>query len=705
MRYVVYFVLLFFSVSLNSQTVWVQTNGPYSGHLSYITKNGQGHLFAISENYYLFRSKDSGANWAKIASKISSIAFDSDNNYYLGTTSGEVSLFDTNMNFIKTTRKPNFMDMHVESIDIDANENIYVEVFFGGLHLSTDKGISWVDIFANNFQQLSFDSNSVVIMTFGGKSINRSINMGTDWTIIQISDDSYLRGIYFSSYNKIFNNFIAVGRGNIVYISNDLGLTWLPMEDSIPINWVEAVLIDENGDAYIGGDSLVCRSTDGGYTWTKLDGFPKVRGQSLVKQGDMIFTATWSNGVVAYDISKNSGEKKNNGIINSNVHQIAINQKANVFASTASGIYRTTNSGNYWEQLELPISSDVESTAILASKSGNLFASSEHGVLISKDDGQSWSIVDNMETYPEITTCFAESDDGRIYAGNHYLHYSDDKGESWQSIDLKIDEIASIATYQNKYVLVGSANDGVFFSEDKSISFRKLPLDVPENTQNHVNFNSEGIIFISMNAWQGGDAVFRSMDFGNTFTTLDSPNGGVRFLKIDNNDILYYSPNHRIIHSFGKYNLIYYSTNNGDIWLPLNDESIYPIFIKNMAFGKNNNAYIGTLNDGVYKTDFLANVNSELIQNPVDFSIFPNPATEYIEISSHTINPTVNRRVDEGSEIKIYNTLGECVRNLTPPAHPSTGSGSGNLRVDISHLPRGVYYLRIGSRTRMFVKM
>jgi hypothetical protein len=86
MRYLVCLVLLLFSVSLNAQTVWVQTNGPYSGRLSYITKNGQGHLFTISENYYLFRSKDNGANWTKIASKISSIAFDSDDNYYLGTT-------------------------------------------------------------------------------------------------------------------------------------------------------------------------------------------------------------------------------------------------------------------------------------------------------------------------------------------------------------------------------------------------------------------------------------------------------------------------------------------------------------------------------------------------------------------------------------------------------------------------------------------
>ncbi|MCO5251222.1 MAG: T9SS type A sorting domain-containing protein [Candidatus Kapabacteria bacterium] len=128
-----------------------------------------------------------------------------------------------------------------------------------------------------------------------------------------------------------------------------------------------------------------------------------------------------------------------------------------------------------------------------------------------------------------------------------------------------------------------------------------------------------------------------------------------------------------------------------------------------------------TLNDFKYLTSYFWRVglrhNKKMIWSPtwnfttlnnvsvsesnsVSF-IHPNPASEYIEINA-AINPTVNRGVDETAEIKIYNTLGECV-NLT--RLPSTGSGSGNLRIDISHLSRGVYYIRISSRTQMFVKM
>jgi hypothetical protein len=81
-----------------------------------------------------------------------------------------------------------------------------------------------------------------------------------------------------------------------------------------------------------------------------------------------------------------------------------------------------------------------------------------------------------------------------------------------------------------------------------------------------------------------------------------------------------------------------------------------------------------------------------------NISIYPNPASEYIEINA-AINPTVNRRVDEGSEVKIYNTLGECVITV------ETRHAVSLQRIDVSHLPRGVYYIRIGKQTQMFVKV
>lgn len=91
----------------------------------------------------------------------------------------------------------------------------------------------------------------------------------------------------------------------------------------------------------------------------------------------------------------------------------------------------------------------------------------------------------------------------------------------------------------------------------------------------------------------------------------------------------------------------------------------------------------------------------------VEIAISPNPASDYIEISfpldgSGMLDSSPSNKRGLGG-VKIFNTLGECA--MTTPSLPSTGSGSEMMRINVSHLPTGVYYLRIGNQTRMFVKL
>jgi hypothetical protein len=81
--------------------------------------------------------------------------------------------------------------------------------------------------------------------------------------------------------------------------------------------------------------------------------------------------------------------------------------------------------------------------------------------------------------------------------------------------------------------------------------------------------------------------------------------------------------------------------------------------------------------------------------------ISPNPVHDYIEISG-LINPTVNRRIDGrvSEEITIYNVLGEKVITLSPALSQS----ERELRIDVSHLPTGMYFIKIGDKVQKFVK-
>ena len=81
--------------------------------------------------------------------------------------------------------------------------------------------------------------------------------------------------------------------------------------------------------------------------------------------------------------------------------------------------------------------------------------------------------------------------------------------------------------------------------------------------------------------------------------------------------------------------------------------------------------------------------------NSIHFSISPNPATDYIEIS---FPPSNKRGLGGVSEIRIYNMLGECVLNPTPTLPKGEG-----VRIDVSGLAVGVYFVRTGKENSKLI--
>jgi len=82
-----------------------------------------------------------------------------------------------------------------------------------------------------------------------------------------------------------------------------------------------------------------------------------------------------------------------------------------------------------------------------------------------------------------------------------------------------------------------------------------------------------------------------------------------------------------------------------------------------------------------------------------DFSISPIPASDFLEISysdsKHTLKNVVH------SDIAIFNVFGVKIPfRLTSSIHQE-----GNLRLDVSGLPHGVYFVKVGEKVGKFVKM
>jgi len=112
-----------------------------------------------------------------------------------------------------------------------------------------------------------------------------------------------------------------------------------------------------------------------------------------------------------------------------------------------------------------------------------------------------------------------------------------------------------------------------------------------------------------------------------------------------------------------------------------------------IAIGKAN-VIVRTV-DGNFTDTCKVVVSDELSveNNNITFSIFPNPAKDFININ--LINLELN------SKVEIYNQLGEIV--LTPVLTNKFLQDANN-QIYVGNLSSGVYFIRIGNKTQMFVR-
>lgn len=129
----------------------------------------------------------------------------------------------------------------------------------------------------------------------------------------------------------------------------------------------------------------------------------------------------------------------------------------------------------------------------------------------------------------------------------------------------------------------------------------------------------------------------------------------------------------------------------GIILVRMGDRPDDQFFIANI-FNNDIWKYLNEIIDG--KT----NVNEEKI----NFIFSQNLESEYIEIV--VLNMGARSTVQE-NQIQIYNSLGICVTNTPSLFRNATLLREGNVRINVSRLPAGVYFVRVGGWTQMFLKI
>ncbi len=355
--------------------------------------------------------------------------------------------------------------------------------------------------------------------------------------------------------------------------------------------------------------------------------------KALVKVNNGLMVATDGKGIYYSANNENNWMQKNAGLINLKVYSIDVDGNKVVAGTGGSGVLISTNGGNNWANTGSGIT--VPYVYAVGLFGSNIVAGTGGGgIFLSNDDGKSWKANGGTTQIVNAITRF----NGYAYMGQGpYAYKSTDNGQSWQSyIPQSNTTIKAFAESSKqgggKNVIVGTL-DGIFVSTDDGKSWKNLQKG-----------NCTGLTSF-------GNVVFAS--FENTYSEVATA----------------------------------YTLDNGLTW-KFSDEGLPKQINVRAITSDKEYVYIGTGDGVVWKrklTDFgITSVGNKSEINR--FEIFPNPASEYIEIRQ----PEENINFAGNFDLKILNTNGESVMAIKANLAQSL------KRIDISHLPVGVYFIQFG---------
>ncbi len=328
-----------------------------------------------------------------------------------------------------------------------------------------------IDIAVNPFD------HSEYFVASGHGSLWKTTNSGITFSPVFDGNKSYAIGsveIDPTNPNIVWvgtgenNNQNNVIYGDGIYKSEDGGKSWknMGLEKS---EHVSGIAIDPNNQNIVyasamgslrnaGGDRGIFKTTDGGKTWKNVLKISEYTG--------------------CFEIHM---DPRYSNILYASAHQRMRKLYTGVYGGPESGIYRTTDAGNTWEQMKSgiptgdlgrigmsisPVNPDVIYATIEATND-------EKGIYRSSDRGVSWSKQSSyISSYPfYFQKLYCDTKDvNRVYSDDIFIQVTNDGGKTWSNLgdDKKhVDNHAIWIDPDNNEHLIAGCDGGVYESYDQ----------------------------------------------------------------------------------------------------------------------------------------------------------------------------------------------------------------------------------------------
>lgn len=604
-----------------------------------------------------------------------------------------------------------------------------------GIYQTLNSGATWTRVQTGYFIDVEFKPNSpdtAYATTYspqaGTAQIYRSINYGQNWTAVAnmsgvarinlavtpawpslvdavgAAPDGGLAGLWYStnsgasfaqyyfgnsSNNLLHSSYNASGTGGQGYY--DLAYAINP---------------NNSNDIWLGGVNT-WNSTDGGANWYQKTFWSTDPGQNPngtpVVHADKHFTAFHplapgtmfecnDGGLYKTTNGGNSWTDISNGLQITQMYRIGVSQTTNndVMCGLQDNGSRELYNNQWYERT----GGDGMECIIDYTNRNIQYGTYSSGVIFRTYD--SWAntatISNNIPGPPQgawVTPLAIDPvDPATLYAGYKAVWGTPDRGDTWYQIspDLTADFLRSVAVapsntntiYAADYTTVYQTTDGGFnwfsigsaSSPDAKITY--IAVD-PNNSQR---------IYLTKSGYVAGDKVWMTPDGGNNWYnySFTLPNVPVNCIVYEEgtNEGLY----------IGTDLGVYYTNASMSDWV-LYDQGLPNVVVGELEISyQDNKLWAGTFGRGLWSSDlFTGTVDAnatKIVTNT--FSVYPNPNSGNFTIQTNFEKP-------ENVEVKIYNTVGEIVKEF---GYQQTTQNSFDIQLETAG---GLYFVELKTKT------
>lgn len=368
--------------------------------------------------------------------------------------------------------------MAVDPLD---SQQLYVGTDGGRVFRSSNGGDRWEAAsagLAGRSVQTLVASSSYLFAGTWGDGLFRSADNGRNWTALQgnlsvlnvsavVGDPAGRDAVLLAAY----------GKG--IFHTADAGRTWAPRQTGLSTEDIFTLVADPYAPTTIYALTVdgIFKSTDMGVKWQSSSaGMAQERPLAFAiapSDSSVLYTSAGAGWVYRSDSWGERWLKLENRPSQSQVMALAVDPRrpSLVYAGSASGVYRSDNSGQTWQQVH-----DAPVTAMtIDARTGNIYAADTRGGVWRSDaTALKWTRAGLDKTEVVTLAVMQSSTNGTkasvLFAGTSTqgVYISRDNGETWQAMD------GSIPPYVQAVALHPAAPGDVLVATSNGLFVRTL---------------------------------------------------------------------------------------------------------------------------------------------------------------------------------------------------------------------------------------